>query len=69
VRHSLREAFIFEKTKNEAKSLVRTIQPCGSLRDFEIDRSSGSRKQASMPDSALCAVPGATTHFHDQSQN
>ena len=33
--HSLPEAFIFEKTKNEAKSLLRLISPagaCGILR-------------------------------------
>ena len=28
--HSLPEAFIFEKTKNEAKSLFTTISPAGA---------------------------------------
>ena len=61
-------ACIFEKTKNEAKSLFATIQPFGCLRHFESDRESGSRKQPSMADSALCAISGATTRFHDHSQ-
>jgi len=51
------------------KSLFADNQPCGCLRHFEIDRSGRSRKQASMPNSALRTIPGASTHFHDQSQN
>ena len=67
--HSLPGAFIFEKTKNEAKSLFATIQPFGCLRHFESDHGRGSRKQPSMADSALCAIHGAPTHLHDHSQN
>ena len=59
----------FLKDKKRSKKSIADNQPCGSLRDFEIDRSSGSRKQPSMADSALCGILAASTHFHDQSQN
>jgi hypothetical protein len=67
--HSQPEAFIFEKTKNGSKKSCADNQPCGSLRDFEIDRSSGPRKQPSMVDSAFCGIHAASTHFDNQSQN
>ena len=66
--HALQADPLLKRLK-VGKSLVADNQPCGSLRDFEIDRSSGSRKQPSLADSALCGIPAASTHFHDQSQN
>ena len=37
VGHPLQGAFIFEKTKNEAKSLFANTPPCGCLWHFELD--------------------------------
>ena len=41
----------------------------GSIRNTIKGRESGSGKQLSMADSALCPIHDAPTHFHDHSQN
>jgi hypothetical protein len=53
------------KTPKVGKSVFADNQPFGLLRNFEINRSGGPRKQASMPDSADCAILGAFTHLRD----
>jgi hypothetical protein len=53
------------KRRKVTKSLFADNQPFGLLRNFEINRSGGPRKQASMPDSADCAILGAFTRLHD----
>jgi hypothetical protein len=53
------------KTLKVGKSVFADNQPFGLLRNFEINRSGGPRKQPSMADSALCGIPAAPTHLHD----